>query len=150
LGLAALFVMTGATSNTDWLGTCVQLDPKGFVQTGGACPARMWDLRLRPPCQDSSPSAKSVRVPRDPSPHPQARALSSSLQFTAILRTYIKMSGGRSSTLRRCEHERRAAKTSHGNDGVWKAWKALKPASHSSHTLEIPSGVPHSHGFGGD
>ena len=26
------------------------------------------------------------------------------------------------------------SKTSHGNDGVWKAWKAIKPASHSSHT----------------
>jgi hypothetical protein len=26
-------------------------------------------------------------------------------------------------------------KTGHGNDGVWKAWKAMKPASHPSHTL---------------
>jgi hypothetical protein len=28
-----------------------------------------------------------------------------------------------------------ARKASHGNDRVWKAWKAMKPASHPSHTL---------------
>jgi hypothetical protein len=28
----------------------------------------------------------------------------------------------------------RPKKTSHGNDGVWKAWKAKKPAFHPSHT----------------
>src|SRR5277367_5899295 len=26
-------------------------------------------------------------------------------------------------------------KADHGNDRVWKAWKAMKPASHPSHTL---------------
>src|ERR1700761_2813033 len=26
-------------------------------------------------------------------------------------------------------------KAGHGNDRVWKAWKAMKPASHPSHTL---------------
>ena len=28
-----------------------------------------------------------------------------------------------------------ARKAGHGNDRVWKAWKAMKPASHPSHTL---------------
>jgi hypothetical protein len=27
-----------------------------------------------------------------------------------------------------------ARKAGHGNDRVWKAWKAMKPASHPSHT----------------
>jgi hypothetical protein len=39
-------------------------------------------------------------------------------------------------------------KTSHGNAGVWKAWKAKKPAFHSSHTpWKSLRGFPHSHGF---
>src|SRR5271163_3622585 len=31
------------------------------------------------------------------------------------------------------QHRRR--KAGHGNDRVWKAWKAMMPASHPSHTL---------------
>jgi hypothetical protein len=42
-------------------------------------------------------------------------------------------------------------KASHGNDGVWKAWKAKKPAFHSSHTpWKSLRGFPHYHGFGDD
>ncbi|HZM60287.1 MAG TPA: hypothetical protein VFB85_10830, partial [Vicinamibacterales bacterium] len=29
-----LFIMTGATPNTGWLGGCIALDDKGFVKTG--------------------------------------------------------------------------------------------------------------------
>jgi hypothetical protein len=39
-------------------------------------------------------------------------------------------------------------KTSHGNVGVWKAWKAMKPAFHPSHTpWKSLRGFPHSHGY---
>jgi len=38
------------------------------------------------------------------------------------------------------------SKAGHGNDRVWKAWKAKIPAFHP-HSLEIPSGLPHSHGL---
>jgi hypothetical protein len=42
-------------------------------------------------------------------------------------------------------------KTSHGNDGVWKAWKAIKPAFHPSHTpWKSLRGFPHYHGYDGD
>jgi thioredoxin reductase (NADPH) len=34
-----IFVMIGADPNTDWLGGCLALDPKGFVLTGSACHA---------------------------------------------------------------------------------------------------------------
>ena len=39
LDTRALFVMVGAAPNTDWLGTCLRLDPKGFVLTGTAAGA---------------------------------------------------------------------------------------------------------------
>ncbi len=43
------------------------------------------------------------------------------------------------------------AKTSHGNAEVWKAWKAIKPAFHSSHTpWKSLRGFPHYHGYGDD
>src|SRR5260370_40737394 len=32
-------------------------------------------------------------------------------------------------------HPDTAPKAGHGNDRVWKAWKAIKPAFHPSHTL---------------
>ena len=35
----AVFVMVGAAPNTDWLGDCLRLDPKGFVLTGSAAGA---------------------------------------------------------------------------------------------------------------
>ncbi|AJP73960.1 FAD-dependent oxidoreductase [Sphingomonas hengshuiensis] len=35
LPVGALFVMIGAVPNTDWLGDCLDLDPAGFVRTGG-------------------------------------------------------------------------------------------------------------------
>jgi hypothetical protein len=39
-------------------------------------------------------------------------------------------------------------KISHGNAGVWKAWKAKKPAFHPSHTpWKSLRGFPHYHGF---
>ena len=42
----------------------------------------------------------------------------------------------------------KARKTSHGNAGVWKAWKAKKPAFHPSHTpWKSLRGFPHSHGY---
>jgi hypothetical protein len=42
-------------------------------------------------------------------------------------------------------------KTSHGNDGVWKAWKAMMPAFHPSHTpWKSLRGFPHYHGYGDD
>ena len=42
-------------------------------------------------------------------------------------------------------------KTSHGNAGVWKAWKAMKPAFHPSHTpWKSLRGFPHYHGYGDD
>jgi hypothetical protein len=42
-------------------------------------------------------------------------------------------------------------KASHGNDGVWKAWKAIKPAFHPSHTpWKSLRGFPHYHGYDGD
>jgi hypothetical protein len=42
-------------------------------------------------------------------------------------------------------------KTSHGNAGVWKAWKAIKPAFHPSHTpWKSLRGLPHYHGYGDD
>ena len=42
-------------------------------------------------------------------------------------------------------------KASHGNAGVWKAWKAKKPAFHPSHTpWKSLRGFPHSHGFDDD
>jgi hypothetical protein len=42
-------------------------------------------------------------------------------------------------------------KAGHGNDGVWKAWKAMKPAFHASHTpWESFQDFAHSHGFGDD
>ena len=41
--------------------------------------------------------------------------------------------------------------TSHGNAGVWKAWKAIKPAFHPSHTpWKSLRGFPHYHGYGDD
>src|SRR5258708_11662277 len=40
---------------------------------------------------------------------------------------------------------------SHGNAGVWKAWKAKKPAFHPSHTpWKSLRGFPHYHGYGDD
>ena len=36
LDTRALFVMVGAAPNTDWLGTCLRLNDKGFVLTGSA------------------------------------------------------------------------------------------------------------------
>jgi hypothetical protein len=57
-----------------------------------------------------------------------------------------------SSTSRSMEAEKRdLAKTSHGNAGVWKAWKAMKPAFHPSHTpWKSLRGFPHYHGYDGD
>src|SRR5271168_2713732 len=41
--------------------------------------------------------------------------------------------------------------SSHGNAGVWKAWKAMKPAFHPSHTpWKSLRGFPHYHGYGYD
>ncbi len=37
LPITNIFVMIGATPNTDWLGDCVKLDARGFVETG-RCP----------------------------------------------------------------------------------------------------------------
>jgi thioredoxin reductase (NADPH) len=34
LPLRHVFIMTGADPHTAWLGGCVKLDPKGFVETG--------------------------------------------------------------------------------------------------------------------
>jgi len=49
-----------------------------------------------------------------------------------------------STETKKCDLER----TSHGNAGVWKAWKAKMPAFHSSHTpWKSLRGFPHSHGF---
>src|SRR5579863_8517089 len=43
------------------------------------------------------------------------------------------------------------SKTSHGNAGVWKAWKAIKPAFHPSPTpWKSLRGFPHYHGDGDD
>jgi len=43
-----------------------------------------------------------------------------------------------------------AQKTSHGNAGVWKAWKAKKPAFYPSHTpWKSLRGFPHYHGYDG-
>ena len=40
-----LFLMIGAVPNTQWLGNCLQLDEKGFVQTGpGATNRDAWPL----------------------------------------------------------------------------------------------------------
>jgi hypothetical protein len=40
------------------------------------------------------------------------------------------------------------SKAGHGNDRVWKAWKAIKAGFPPfPHSLEIPSGLPHSHGL---
>ena len=40
---------------------------------------------------------------------------------------------------------------SHGNAGVWKAWKAMKPAFHPSHTpWKSLQGFPHYHGYDDD
>jgi hypothetical protein len=42
-------------------------------------------------------------------------------------------------------------KASHGNAGVWKAWKAKEPAFHPSHTpWKSLRGFPHYHGYGDD
>jgi thioredoxin reductase (NADPH) len=38
--IANLFVMIGAEPNTEWLGSCLQLDPKGFVRTGNDAAGR--------------------------------------------------------------------------------------------------------------
>ena len=46
---------------------------------------------------------------------------------------------------------RHEPKTSHGNGGVWKAWKAMKPAFHPSHTSwKCLRGFPHYHGYDDD
>jgi hypothetical protein len=42
-------------------------------------------------------------------------------------------------------------RTSHGNAGVWNAWKAIKPAFHPSHTpWKSLKRFPHYHGYGDD
>jgi hypothetical protein len=47
--------------------------------------------------------------------------------------------------------QRPRGQTSHGNAGVWKEWKAKKPAFHSSHTpWKSLRGFPHYHGYGDD
>jgi hypothetical protein len=38
-------------------------------------------------------------------------------------------------------------KAGHGNDRVWKEWKAKNRFPFFPHSLEIPSGFPHSHGL---
>jgi hypothetical protein len=55
---------------------------------------------------------------------------------------------------RLCELSRKETETqkwlkaSHGNAGVWKAWKAIKPAFHPSHTpWKSLRGFPHYHGY---
>ncbi len=50
----ALFLFIGADPHTEWLSGCVQLDKKGFVQTGGAIPleavrGELWRAQGRPP-----------------------------------------------------------------------------------------------------
>jgi hypothetical protein len=43
---------------------------------------------------------------------------------------------------------RTVPKAGHGNDGVWKAWKAKKPAFHPSHTpWKSLNGITHFHGL---
>ena len=54
-----LFLMTGATPNTDWLRDCVALDEKGFVKTGSdLTPADLaahgWPLRRAPHLLETS------------------------------------------------------------------------------------------------
>ena len=52
-----LFMMTGATPNTEWLEGCVALDEKGFVKTGPALtPADLqkWPLQRRPMLLETS------------------------------------------------------------------------------------------------
>jgi hypothetical protein len=47
-----------------------------------------------------------------------------------------------------CDFVKRASEAGRGNDRVWKAWKAKKPGFPPfPHSLEIPSGLPHSHGL---
>ena len=43
-----LFMMIGAAPNTDWVGSCVARDDKGFVLTGAEIPEDRWSLE-RPP-----------------------------------------------------------------------------------------------------
>ena len=47
-----IFVMTGASPKTEWLASCLSLDPRGFVLTGtdldGVLPPRPWPLARRP------------------------------------------------------------------------------------------------------
>ncbi|NIA71132.1 FAD-dependent oxidoreductase [Pelagibius litoralis] len=46
--IANLFLMIGASPNTQWLGGCVKLDDRGFVCTGTEAAADAWPL-ARPP-----------------------------------------------------------------------------------------------------
>ena len=51
--LRHLFVMIGATPNTDWLGDCVKTDRQGFIVTGADLPtdhlvSQQWDVNRMP------------------------------------------------------------------------------------------------------
>ena len=79
-----VFVMIGAEPNTDWLDGCLDLDAKGFVQTGKDADGTRARLALRDDARRaSSPSATSARARSSASPRRRAKAPSWSRRSTS-------------------------------------------------------------------
>ena len=58
--LRHLFLFIGADPNASWLEHCVDVDPKGFVVTGGACGARNAEGRPSLPLETSRPGVFAI------------------------------------------------------------------------------------------
>ena len=58
--LRHLFLFIGADPNASWLEHCVDVDPKGFVVTGGNCGARNAEGRPSLPLETSRPGVFAI------------------------------------------------------------------------------------------
>jgi len=79
-----LFLFIGAEPNTDWLGGCgLELDEKGFVQTGSSC------TRGRLPLETSRPGVFAVGDVRSGSVKRVAASVGDGAQVVAAIHAYL-------------------------------------------------------------
>ncbi|SFJ98132.1 FAD-dependent oxidoreductase [Methylocapsa palsarum] len=84
-----VFVMIGASPNTDWLDGCLTLDSKGFVVTGAAAAAHATS-----PYETSLPGIFAVGDVRSGSTKRVASAVGEGSVVVADIHRFLEMSGG--------------------------------------------------------
>jgi thioredoxin reductase (NADPH) len=82
-----MFLFIGADPNSDWLGECVKLDPKGFVLTGKGCSADRQFL------ETSCPGVFAIGDVRSGSVKRVAAAVGEGAQVVAMLHGFLAKPG---------------------------------------------------------